>query len=130
MDPKNASGGCWWCRESFDSDELDNAWKNLTQALLDAESVLDHEHINGVHLSDKSGDEPAYELEVWLDTKDEGAKNRIRDQLLMAISGGNKDQWSHPVDLAWKEYEVPKADVDCTRVDNPGEWIRAETIRP
>jgi translation initiation factor 4E len=45
-------------------------------------------HINGVRVVDKSKAYPIFKIELWIDTKDEMAREKIKDLLTKTITHG------------------------------------------
>jgi hypothetical protein len=103
--PLNAAGGSWYCRQFMDLDELDAYWRNLVQAVVDQDSPLDHQHINGVRVDDKSRSRPMYQLEVWLNTKDDAVKELVKQQIIQVTMKG-ATHWKHPLRLEWRDFGV------------------------
>jgi hypothetical protein len=96
---------------SLVSNELDLYWKNLASAVLNPDSVLEHDCINGVRISDKTEAEesPAYNLEAWLSTNDEALRSRLQKQIKHVITG-EKD---YEIALDWRWSDASNtADLD------------------
>lgn len=89
-DPKNKIGGEWFWRANMDGDILDLFWVNMVLGVI-GETMEDPTlgvHINGARVVDKSKGYPIYKIELWLDTKDELAREKIRDMLSKTITHG------------------------------------------
>jgi len=111
-DPLNINGGEWFCRQTLDPDVLDLYWQNLVLGVI-GEVVEDACHsgdnndgdyINGVRVLDKSRGFPMFKLEIWIKTKDEAIRNRIKTKLLEVITDGQPPtRKTHPK-FDWKDH--------------------------
>jgi len=99
-DKANASGGEWFCRQYFETDVLDLYWQNLVLGVI-GETIEDgadedrtsgsttaEDHINGVRVLDKSRGYPMYKMELWINTRDQKIRDRIKAKLLDVITNG------------------------------------------
>jgi translation initiation factor 4E len=110
-DPENVVGGEWYCRQYFEPDVLDLYWQNLVLGVV-GESIEDgvepgKDHINGVRVVDKSrGYFPMYRLEIWINTRDEAIRDRIRTRLLDIMTDGQMaSRKTHPK-FDWKDHSA------------------------
>eukprot|EP00559_Dactyliosolen_fragilissimus_P000686 CAMPEP_0184867116 /NCGR_PEP_ID=MMETSP0580-20130426/25053_1 /TAXON_ID=1118495 /ORGANISM="Dactyliosolen fragilissimus" /LENGTH=165 /DNA_ID=CAMNT_0027367165 /DNA_START=427 /DNA_END=921 /DNA_ORIENTATION=- len=99
-DPKNKTGGEWFCRSDFegDGDVLDSCWQNLVFGVVG--EVIEHgaasssnknlSHINGARVVDKGKRMPMFRLELWIDSKDPEVKEKIRAKLIDIITDGTR----------------------------------------
>jgi translation initiation factor 4E len=107
-DAKNQTGGEWHWRCTLDSDVLDLSWTNLVLAVI-GETLEDPTlgtHVNGARVLDKGKNYPIFKIELWLDTEDATAKERIRARLVDIITHGlpaNKMARNHPK-FEWKNH--------------------------
>lgn len=110
-DPQNVIGGEWFCRQYFDTDVLDLFWQNLVLALIGEtiEDAVDQEqeyksYVNGARVVDKSRHYPMYRLEIWINTRDEKIKDRVREKLFQVVTDGlAPNRKAHPK-FDWKDH--------------------------
>mmetsp|Transcript_11881 Transcript_11881/g.16863 ORF Transcript_11881/g.16863 Transcript_11881/m.16863 type:complete len:207 (+) Transcript_11881:229-849(+) len=87
-DPQNVVGGEWFCRQYLEPQILDLYWHNLVLGVIggmietEAESV----HINGARVVDKGRAYPMYRLELWINTRDAGIKERVRTRMVELLT--------------------------------------------
>lgn len=110
-DPANVIGGEWFCRQSFDPDVLDLYWQNLVLGVVGEtieeasdEDKTYEDHINGVRVVDKSRGYPVYKVEIWINTKDEKIRNRIRTTLMDIITDGQPAARKASPKFEWKDH--------------------------
>ena len=109
-DPKNVVGGEWFCRQYVETDVLDLYWTNLVLGVI-GEMIEDRsdedrtyeDHINGVRVVDKSRTFPMYKIEIWINTRDVVARERIKNRLLDVITDGQNSRKTHPK-FEWKDH--------------------------
>jgi len=110
-DKENIIGGEWFCRQYFEGDVLDLYWQNLVMGVIGEtiEEAVDEkktkeDHINGVRVVDKSRGYPMYKVEIWINSRDTGVKERIRDRLLEVMTDGQPPgRKGHPK-FDWKDH--------------------------
>lgn len=111
-DKANATGGEWFCRQYFETDVLDLYWQNLVLGVI-GETIEDRsdedrtyeDHINGVRVLDKSrGHYPLYKIELWLNTRDVKARDRIKTRLLDVITHGQPSSKKTQPKFDWKDH--------------------------
>ena len=92
----------------MDGDVLDLFWQNIVFGAI-GETMEDPTlgfHINGARVVDKSKNYPIFKLELWLDTKDEVVRERIRSRMMETITHGlpaNKAVKNNPR-FEWKAH--------------------------
>lgn len=111
-DPRNVTGGEWFCRQYFEHDLLDMYWQNLVMGIVGEtiEDLVDEERtlrdtINGVRVVDKSRGYPMYKLELWVSTRDETIKDRLRKRLEEIMMDGQETRKTHPK-FEWKDHSA------------------------
>jgi translation initiation factor 4E len=107
-DPKNVTGGEWFCRQYFELDVLDLYWQNLVMGVI-GETIEDaadddENHINGARVVDKSRNFPMYRLEIWIDTRDPVIKERIRKKLIDVTTDGQPPSRKMQPKFDWKDH--------------------------
>lgn len=110
-DPRNVVGGEWFCRQNFDPDTLDLFWQNLVLGVIGEviEDAVDAEkkysdYINGCRVLDRSRTTaPLYKLELWVSTRDETIKDRLKAKLLEIVTDGASRKASIPK-FEWKDH--------------------------
>jgi translation initiation factor 4E len=110
-DPKNVTGGEWFCRQYLESDVLDLYWQNLIMGCISEtiEDAIDEEgtlesHINGARVVDKSRQYPLYKLELWVNTRDPVIKERIRNKLMEVVTDGQPPSKRMQPKWDWKDH--------------------------
>jgi len=108
-DPKNATGGCWYCRQYLQPEFLDHYWQNLVRGVVEAKIENEQhtclEHVNGVRIDDKSkGKHPLYKIEIWIDTNDAQIRDRIRDRVMQVMQEDEPSGKKHHLKLHWRDF--------------------------
>ncbi|KAL3899295.1 MAG: hypothetical protein SGARI_006492, partial [Bacillariaceae sp.] len=116
-DPRNVTGGEWFCRQYFEGEVLDLYWQNLVMACIgetiedavdgdDKEGTIGGEtnYINGARVVDKSRHYPLYKIEIWLSTRDPVIKERIKNKLLDIITDGQAGSRKMQPKFDWKDH--------------------------
>jgi len=107
-DPKNKAGGEWFWRAHLEGDVLDLFWQNMVLGAI-GEALEDPSlgpHINGARVVDKGKSYPICKLELWIDSKDATARERIKEKLVDALTHGlpsNKMAKNSPR-FEWKDH--------------------------
>lgn len=112
-DPQNVIGGEWFCRQYFELDVLDLYWQNLVVAVV-SETLEDsadedrtfENHINGARVVDKSRHYALYRFEVWINTRDQKLKDRIRDRLVKIMTDGQPTSRKTQPKFEWKDHSA------------------------
>mmetsp|Transcript_37216 Transcript_37216/g.90397 ORF Transcript_37216/g.90397 Transcript_37216/m.90397 type:complete len:203 (-) Transcript_37216:3072-3680(-) len=112
-DPQNVIGGEWFCRQYFELDVLDLYWQNLVIAVV-SETLEDsadedrtfEDHINGARVVDKSRHYAMYRFEVWINTRDQKLKDRIRDRLVKIMTDGQPTSRKTQPKFDWKDHSA------------------------
>lgn len=112
-DPQNVIGGEWFCRQSFEPEVLDLYWHNLVMGIV-GETIEDsvdenntfEDHINGARVVDKSRNYPMYKLEVWINSRDPGVKDRLRERLIEVITDGQPSSRKMHPKFEWKDHSA------------------------
>jgi len=110
-DPANVNGGEWFCRQYVEPDVLDLYWQNLVMGVI-GETIEDAcnpdgsagDYINGVRVLDKSRGFPMFKLEIWIKTKDEAIRNRIKNTLRNVITDGQPSNRKTQPKFDWKDH--------------------------
>ena len=110
-DPRNVTGGEWFCRQYFEGEVLDLYWQNLVMACIGEtiEDAADEEekmanYINGARVVDKSRHYPLYKIEIWISTRDPVIKERIKNKLLDIITDGQAGARKMQPKFDWKDH--------------------------
>jgi len=104
-DPLNRTGGEFFSRQFMDGDTLDMCWQNLVLGVIG--ETMENEgvdgFINGARVVDKSKQLPVFRLELWISTKDELVREKLKDKLVRTITHGISDP-SKAVRFEWKNH--------------------------
>ena len=110
-DPRNVTGGEWFCRQYFEGEVLDLYWQNLVMACIGEtiEDAADEEqtfenYVNGARVVDKSRHYPLYKIEIWISTRDPIIKERIKNKLLDIITDGQAGARKMQPKFDWKDH--------------------------
>lgn len=112
-DPQNVIGGEWFCRQYFELDVLDLYWQNLVMGIV-GETIEDgvdeektqEDHINGARVVDKSRNFPMYRLEVWINTRDDKVKSRLKERLMECLTDGQPPSRKMQPKFDWKDHSA------------------------
>ena len=111
-DPKNATGGEWFCRQHFDGDVLDRFWQNLVLGVVGETiedqigSALGSDCVNGVRVLDKSRGYPMYKVEIWVSTRDPAIKEKLKESLLQVMMDGLPSSAKIQPKFEWKDHSA------------------------
>jgi len=112
-DSKNCIGGEWFCRQSFDADQLDLYWENLLMGCI-GETIEDGSFkgkreldiVNGARVVDKSRNFPLFRLELWVSTRDEDLKAKLLKQLEQIVTDGQQSHMKTTPKFDWKDHSA------------------------
>jgi len=119
-DPQNVTGGEWFCRQFLDVEILDLYWQNLVMSCIgetiddavvtdsgndEGEEDIIKCYVNGARVVDKSRHYPLYKMELWLNTRDETIKEKIKDKLMEIMTDGQPpaSKRQHPK-FDWRDH--------------------------
>mmetsp|Transcript_2213 Transcript_2213/g.2667 ORF Transcript_2213/g.2667 Transcript_2213/m.2667 type:complete len:209 (-) Transcript_2213:84-710(-) len=115
-DVQNVMGGEWFCRQYLEPQMLDVYWHNLVLGVvggqLETEAGDDAVHINGARVVDKGRAFPMYKIELWINTRDAGIKERIRTRMVELMTadqppsgGGSSGNRKTQLKFDWKDHQ-------------------------
>lgn len=106
-DPRNKTGGEWYCRSHLEPDVLNLFWQNLVLAVI-GEALEDPSmgyHINGARVVDKGKNGyPMFKIELWIDTKDPEVREKLKVRLVDAIAHGLPATKKAKPKFDWKDH--------------------------
>eukprot|EP00588_Corethron_pennatum_P015505 CAMPEP_0194266504 /NCGR_PEP_ID=MMETSP0169-20130528/1383_1 /TAXON_ID=218684 /ORGANISM="Corethron pennatum, Strain L29A3" /LENGTH=192 /DNA_ID=CAMNT_0039007205 /DNA_START=99 /DNA_END=677 /DNA_ORIENTATION=+ len=103
-DPKNSTGGEFYCRRHMEPEQLNLYWQNIVLGVVGETLDGDENHINGVRVVDKGKTYPMFRIELWIDTKDVGVRDRLKARVVDCIQDGAPvSKKGHP-QFEWKDH--------------------------
>lgn len=107
-DPRNVTGGEWYCRQYLEPEILDLYWLNLVMGVVGEtiESEENSVHINGARVVDKGRSYAMFRLELWIDTRDPEIKERIRTRMVDIMTDGQPPMRKTHPKFDWKDHNA------------------------
>lgn len=115
-DKQNVTGGEWYVRQHLEGTVLDMFWQNLVMAVV-GETIEDGidltsdkngiNVVNGARVVDKSRTNmPIFRLELWINTKDQQIKERVKTKLVEFVTHGvpGTAMVKGPPKFDWKDH--------------------------
>uniref|UniRef100_A0A6U0SXB6 Eukaryotic translation initiation factor 4E n=2 Tax=Eucampia antarctica TaxID=49252 RepID=A0A6U0SXB6_9STRA len=109
-DVANKSGGEWFFRSHLESDVLNMYWQNMVMGVI-GEAIEDGSDdgngipiVNGIRVVDKGKQYPMFRLEIWLSTKEQNARDRIRSKLIEVVTDGLPTSRKGSPKFEWKDH--------------------------
>lgn len=108
-DAMNLTGGEWYIRSTLESDVLNAYWQNLIIAVV-GETMepgkIGQDVINGARVVDKGrvGGIAMFRLELWIRSRDNDVKEKVRAKLVEMITDGVPPNRKGPPKFEWKDH--------------------------
>lgn len=111
-DAANKIGGEWFFRSHLEADVLNMYWQNMVLAVI-GEVIEDEADdgvasgipvVNGIRVVDKGKQYPMFRLEIWLSTKDQNIREKIRTKLVEVVSAKIPPSRKGYPKFEWKDH--------------------------